>query len=452
MIQPERIQPLNNRPAQQGRYVLYWMQAAQRADWNHALEYAIHTANQRKKPLHIVFVLTSFPNANMRHYHFMLQGLEQTAKDLYRRGFALNCFCGTPTDILATLGQHADIVVADDGYLRIQRQWRAELAARLPCAVVEVATNVVVPPAIASDKENFSAGTLRPRIHRHLKRFLVPFKPISPQKECCTLKLIENATSADRLKDLLRQLSVDSSVPPSTFFNGGVQEAKHRLEQFIKSKLDRYAFDRNDPNKDCQSNLSAYLHFGQISPLQVALAVKQTQSPGKDSFLEELIIRRELSINFVLYNPAYDRYETAIPLWAQRTLNVHRKDKRLYVYTLEQLEKAQTHDLAWNAAQNEMVITGKMHNYMRMYWGKKILEWTSTPQQAFEWALYLNDKYELDGRDPNGYAGVAWCFGKHDRAWAERPIFGKVRYMNYAGLQRKFDIDAYIQRIQNLSK
>jgi deoxyribodipyrimidine photo-lyase len=197
--------------------------------------------------------------------------------------------------------------------------------------------------------------------------------------------------------------------------------------------------------------MSPYLHFGQISPLFIALEVLRHSDSAKNAYLEELIVRRELSYNFIFYNRDYDKF-AALPPWTERTLNYHARDKREYVYSLEQFEKAQTHDPYWNAAQKEMVLTGKMHGYMRMYWGKKILEWTQNPRTGFRIALYLNNKHELDGRDPNGFAGVAWCFGKHDRAWAERPVFGKIRYMNAAGLKRKFDADAYVKRVEALEK
>jgi deoxyribodipyrimidine photo-lyase len=195
--------------------------------------------------------------------------------------------------------------------------------------------------------------------------------------------------------------------------------------------------------------MSPWLHFGQISPLVIALKVMKTQSPGKEAYLEELIIRRELAMNYTYYNPFYDSFE-GLNDWAKKTLKEHEKDKRPYRYSIDELEQAQTHDPYWNAAQEEMRITGKMHGYMRMYWGKKILEWMKSPEEAFSTALYLNNKYELDGRDPNGFAGIAWCFGKHDRPWFERPIFGKIRYMNANGLKRKFNAEAYVDKIKKL--
>jgi deoxyribodipyrimidine photo-lyase len=449
MIQKERFVFLNHTAAKNRHYVLYWMQAAQRADCNHALEFAVQTANDRDKPLLVVFVLTEYPEANWRHYQFMLEGLIQTQKDLARRGILLVIQKGRPQKIVPRLSRQADVVITDDGYLRIQRQWRKGVAEAIDCTMMEVITNVIVPVGIASDKENFSAGTLRPRIHRQLKEFLIP---LSSHRVACTSNslCVEKTVSLMDIQVVLKQLKVDKSVSPSKVFTGGAVEAKKRLNKFIAQKLDLYGGKRCDPTLDIQSHLSPYLHFGQISPLEIALEVSKIKSPGKESFLEELIVRRELAFNYVCYNPRYDQYD-ALPNWALNTLRVHTKDKREYRYSLEKLELAQTHDPAWNAAQMEMVTTGKMHNYMRMYWGKKILEWTKSPKQAFNWALYLNNKYQLDGRDPNSFAGVAWCFGKHDRPWGERPIFGKVRYMNFAGLKRKFNIEAYINQIKKLS-
>ena len=450
MIQPERILVLNDRPVRDRGFVLYWMQAAQRAEWNHALESAVRLANERGKPVLAAFSLTDdFPEANARHYAFMLEGLKETQAALAKRGIGLLILRGSPEQTIPALAKDADAVVTDDGYLRIQVQWRRQVAERCDCRVTEVTTNVIVPVETASEKENFSAGTLRPRIHKHLDAFLVPLK--HTKSKTSSLKLdIESFVIAD-IEAALKKLKIDRSVTPSPFYTGGTSQAKKRLKEFIKDKLDDYADKRNDPLQDCQSNLSPYLHFGQISPLYIALEIQKSGSKCVDDFLEELIVRRELSHNFLYYNPRYDDYD-ALPPWALRTLNFHAKDKRDFVYSQKQFENAQTHDPYWNAAQMEMVLTGKMHNYMRMYWGKKILEWTNTPKYAFETALYLNNKYELDGRDPNSFAGVAWCFGKHDRAWGERPVFGKIRYMNAAGLKRKFDADAYVEKINRLKE
>ena len=335
----------------------------------------------------------------------------------------------------------------DAGRLRIQRQWRAEVAQAVECDLVEVETNLIVPVGEASDQENFSAGTFRPRIHKKLDAYLVDLKPRKVRRDSLGLKL--DGLDLGDIDRVVADLNVDCSVGRVADFHGGAEEARRRLDDFLANRLDAYPTARNDPNLDGQSHLSPYLHFGQISPLYVALRARRKRSKGKEAFLEELIVRRELSHNFVHHNPRYDSFD-CLPPWVMRTLNFHNRDKREHIYSLEQFEAAQTHDPYWNAAQREMTLTGKMHGYMRMYWGKKILEWARSPQEAFRIALYLNNRYELDGRDPNGFAGVAWCFGKHDRAWAERPVFGKVRYMNASGLKRKFDPDAYVERIERL--
>jgi deoxyribodipyrimidine photo-lyase len=461
VIQPERILELNDCPFQDRGFVLYWMQAAQRAEYNHALEHAVRMANERDKPVAAAFSLTDdFPEANLRHYAFMLEGLKETQAALAKRGIQLVILRGSPEQTIPNFAKQADAVVTDDGYLRIQVQWRRQVAERCDCRVTEVTTNVIVPVETASEKENFSAGTLRPRIHKQLDKFLVPLKHTKPKHRITGIlpvqqglndsTTISKAIHGQDARDTLKQLNIDCNVQPSPFYTGGTSQAEKRLKKFIREKLNDYDTKRNDPLEDCQSNMSPYLHFGQISPLYIALEVKKANSKCKEDFLEELIVRRELSHNFLYYNPRYDDYD-ALPPWALRTLNFHAKDKREYLYTQEQFENAQTHDPYWNAAQMEMVLTGKMHNYMRMYWGKKILEWTKSPKTAFKIALYLNNKYELDGRDPNGFAGVAWCFGKHDRAWGERPVFGKIRYMNAAGLKRKFDADAYVAKIDALA-
>ena len=447
MIQPDRIVPLNRREARDGEYVLYWMQAAQRAEYNHALEYAIDRANELRVPLLAAFGLTAdFPEANARHYRFMLEGLRQVEKDLAGRGIQLVVRAETPPQCVARLAKKARLVIVDEGHLRAQRQWRAEVAEKIACPLIEVETNVIVPVEAAAEKENFSAGTFRPRIRRQLDAYLVPLR----HRKVRIPRLGSPLESLD-LRDIDKvsaQLKIDRSIGPAPGLTGGSEQGKRHLEDFIGRKLDGYADRRNDPNLDGTSNLSPYLHFGQISPLQIALAVSQMQSPGKGAFLEELIVRRELSFNFVYYNHQYDGYE-CLPPWVRRTLDFHRRDRRQYVYSLEEFETAKTHDPYWNAAQKEMTLTGKMHGYMRMYWGKKMLEWSRSPEEGFRIALHLNNKYELDGRDPNGYAG-AWCFGKHDRAWAERPVFGKVRYMNAAGLKRKFDPDAYVRKVEHI--
>jgi deoxyribodipyrimidine photo-lyase len=422
------------------------MQAAQRAHWNHALEYAIEQANGQGLPLVVLFCLVDdFPEANLRHYAFMLEGLVDAERDLEKKGIKLVVRRGAPDTLVPEMAAKAAFVVTDEGHLRIQRVWREDVAAQVQCRMVAVETNCIVPVETASDKGNFSAGTLRPRINRQLPGFLVPLKQRRVKHLSLELKL--KGLELGDIAKILADLDLDRDVPPIESAPGGTSAARKKLKSFLRDKLERFDDLRNDPTLDYTSGLSPYLHFGQVSPLYIALeAARQGAGPGLDAFLEELIVRRELSHNFTHYNSDYDQYE-GLPVWAKTTLEQHADDPREYVYSREEFEQARTHDPYWNAAQLEMVHAGTMHGYMRMYWGKKILEWTADPQQGFDIALYLNNKYQLDGRDPNGFAGVAWCFGMHDRAWGERPVFGKVRYMNANGLRRKFKIDAYVEKI-----
>jgi deoxyribodipyrimidine photo-lyase len=432
-----------------GAYVLYWMQASQRAEYNHALEYAISKGNELHQPVIVFFGITDhFPEANERHYTFMLEGLREVKQSLEKRGIQMIILHKSPELAAVRLAQKGSLAVVDRGYLKIQKEWRNYGANQMDCPLIQVESDVVVPVEEASPKEEYAAATIRSKIHKKLNRFLVPLKQSDPTVH--SLSLDFDSFDISDVSKAISKLHVDRSVKKVSTFQGGTEEALKHLAIFLEGKLDRFPELRNDSTLDYLSHMSPYLHFGQISPLFIALKALETKSPGTEAFLEELIVRRELSMNFVFYNKQYDSYE-AVPEWAKKTLRAHQKDKRPYLYRLEELETAQTHDHYWNAAQREMVIKGKMHGYMRMYWGKKIIEWTKTPEEAFRVALYLNNKYELDGRDPNGFTGVAWCFGKHDRPWGERPIFGNVRYMNDRGLKSKFDADGYV-KMMNLDK
>ena len=443
MKEDARVQRLNGNDTQKGAYVIYWMQASQRSEYNHALEYAIEQANKLHQPLITYFGLTSaFPDANERHYRFMLEGLKETRAKLRGRGIVMVIEQASPERGVTGMARDASLVICDRGYLRIQKQWRNYAAAHMRCPLIQVESDVVVPVEAASNKEEYSAATIRRKLMHILPAYLVmPAEKTaridSTGQQFQTLDITDIAAATS-------SIDTDHSVKPAAGFSGGTSEAKKRLELFISSKLDKYADLRNDPNQDCLSNLSPYLHFGQISPLYIALQVLKERQKGVDAFLEELIVRRELSMNFVHYNSNYDSFR-GLPAWAIKTLSDHQKDSRNYVYSMEELEQAGTHDPYWNAAQKQMVKQGKMHGYMRMYWGKKMLEWATDPERAYQMALRLNNKYELDGRDPNGFAGIAWCFGKHDRPWGQRPIFGNVRYMSADGLKRKFDIAEYVR-------
>ncbi|MGB9698141.1 MAG: deoxyribodipyrimidine photo-lyase [Thermodesulfobacteriota bacterium] len=450
MIQKERIKILNQKPLAKGAYVLYWMQAAQRTEYNHALEYAIIQANELRQPLIVFFGITDrFPEANERHYFFMMEGLREVKQDLQERNMQMVIWLKSPEEGAIKMAQKATLVVVDRGYLRIQRGWRDKVASHIGCPLIQVEGEVIIPVEEASPKEEYSAATLRPKIKKKLSHFLTSLQQRNPVFSSLSMEF--SSFDIMDLEKAISKLNIDRRVKKAPYFQGGTKEAKKHLQIFLEKKLDHFGQLRNDPTVDYLSHLSPYLHFGQISPLYIALKVLERDSLGKESFLEELIIRRELSRNFVFYNPQYDSFG-GLPEWAKKTLKEHQKDRRPYLYALEDLEAAQTHDIYWNAAQKEMMLTGKMHGYMRMYWGKKIMEWSKSPEDAFRHTLYLNNKYEIDGRDPNGFAGVAWCFGKHDRPWEERPIFGKVRFMNEKGLERKFAIKKYVEKIMKVEE
>ncbi|MBD3157642.1 MAG: deoxyribodipyrimidine photo-lyase [Candidatus Lokiarchaeota archaeon] len=444
LISEGRITRLNDMDLNSGKYVLYWMQRSQRSSNNHALEYAIHKANSLEVPLVVYFGLTpDYPEGNIRHYHFMLEGLQETQQNLRSRGIDMIVRIEPPFVGVVAMAEESRMLVTDCGYLRHHRRWRQQVSSRIKCPMIQVETDAVVPVRVTSPKEEYAARTIRPKIHKHLDEYLMPVEETKINSEIYTPDI--SSVDLDNLNSIESRLNVDESVDICRDLRGGTKRAKARLQDFIRTKLDDYDELRNDPSKDYLSNMSPYLHFGQISPLYIALRITESGRTGTDSYLEELIVRRELTLNFCFYNQEYDSLN-CLPDWARTTLHKHRDDSREYVYTMNEFEHAETHDDYWNAAQQDMVDTGKMHGYMRMYWSKKILEWTENPEAAHAIALSLNNKYELDGRDPNGFTGVAWCFGKHDRAWKERPIYGKVRYMSANGLERKFDIEQYVHQ------
>ena len=452
-IEKKRIKVLNTAPMQKGDYILYWMQQSQRAEYNHALEYAVEIANYYGLPVVVLFTLMEdYPDANRRHYIFMLQGLIETRERLEKRGIQMVVKPGSPEDIVPGLAGKACALVCDRGYLRHQRRWRRQVAKKTPCRCIEVESDVVVPVGVVSQKAEYAAYTIRPKIKKHLDLFLKEVR--HPDVEKVTHAVKDGGIDLDDyLKKLQTLKTTDQNVSEvSRFFTGGTSEAKKRFNTFIEKHLVDYDKNSNQPQTDDISRMGPYLHFGQISPLYLALKIQHAEGAlknAKEKFLEQLIVRRELSMNFVCYTTGYDTFE-CIPRWARNTLDDHLDDNRPYVYTRRQLEAAKTHDPYWNASMKEMKFTGYMHNYMRMYWGKKILEWSKTPKKAYETTLYLNNKYFLDGRDPNSFTGVAWIYGLHDRAWKEREIFGKIRYMAASGLERKCKISDYVEKVEAL--
>ena len=448
MVKEERVHYRNSEPVRDGEYVLYWMQQSQRSRYNYALEYAVTRANDLGLPCVVFFAVTpDFPEANKRHYRFMLEGLVETKKNLEARNISFLLEIADPVERAASLAGSAALLVIDQGYLKIQRDWRSRLISKVACMCVEIESDVVVPVETASIKEEYSAATLRRKLMPLLPSFLV-----LPEENEALAVLKKNKLPRDDFDSpdsILDKLTFKNKIPPVDWIYGGTGQGERFLDEFIKNNLKFYDTLRNDPTRDFASHLSPYLHFGQISPVFIALKVMRSGFSAADKFIDELVVRRELSVNFLYYNTMYDSFE-GLSAWAVKTLQEHAVDPRPFIYTLKQFEEGATHDRYWNAAQMELVKTGAMHGYMRMYWGKKILDWTNNPEEAFDVMVALNNRYALDGRDANSYAGIAWCLGKHDRPWKERPIFGKVRYMNENGLKRKFAIDRYAERIENL--
>jgi deoxyribodipyrimidine photo-lyase len=450
MVDKQRVFLLKQGMPEQHGPVVYWMSRDQRVHDNWALLYSVELANSMNVPAYFVFALApSFPGANLRHYSFLFIGMQEVEKQLKKLGFSFFLLQGEPTKTLPQFlkEKKASVLVSDFDPLRVKLEWKKVISENIQIPHYEVDAHNIVPCRLASQKLEFGAYTLRPKIKRLLLNFLTDF-PVIP-----TLKNKSQAEPTD-WQEVMEWLNPDRSISPVQWLKSGGGEAQKILDFFINKGLDGYAHRRNNPLANGQSNLSPYLHFGQISAQRVAIEVSKSSasSDDKSAFLEELIVRRELSDNFCLYNPNYDN-PMGFHQWAKESYRLHRDDEREYLYSKSEFELAQTHDELWNAAQMEVVLTGKMHGYMRMYWAKKILEWTNSSEQAMEFAVYLNDKYSLDGRDPNGYAGIAWSIGGvHDRAWSERPVFGKIRYMNYNGCKRKFDVAGYVKKIKGLPK
>ena len=443
-------------PAEDGKCVVYWMQRAQRGIDNHAVNLAIAIANERKLPVVVYFAgISNFPHANLRHYAFLNQGLADIEQDLAARNvtFVMRRAPHESHERFFADVQVA-ILIGDENPMREPEKWRREIASRIEIPFYTVDTDVIVPSKLIPNRQ-FGAYTIRPRLYRALPEYLVPYE--NPHADHAW-KRPRSFQSDSVHEDMTRGWpDLDRSVKPVEAWQGGTHAALDRLKRFTATMLKDYEKQRNHPETDGTSALSPYLHYGHVGPQTIALAVDAaakadpTLQSARDSYFNELIAWRELSVNFVRTHP--DTYDSAgcAEDWSKKTIAEHARDERDHLYTRDQLEQAQTYDDLWNAAQIQMVRHGWMHNYLRMYWAKKILEWTPDADTAMQYCVYLNDKYFLDGRDPNGYAGCAWAIvGKFDRAWGTRPIFGKRRYMSGASTGRKFDSKAYIRQMNAL--
>jgi deoxyribodipyrimidine photo-lyase len=445
MVNEKRIRPLRYGAGHSGP-VVYWMSRDQRIKDNWALLFAQDIALTQRAPFLVIFCLVPyFLNATIRQYGFMMRGLEEMEIALKGKNIPFYLISGFPEQQIPEFIEKYRVgtLVTDFDPLRIKRQWKESVAKKIAVPFYEVDAHNIVPCWIASQKQEYGAYTFRPKIREWLREFLEDFPGVKrhPVPWGYRVRPID-------WEGIRQALPVERTVPEVDWIVPGEKGGQKLLKNFVRRSLPRYGEKRNDPaQQEGQSHLSPYLHFGQVSAQRVALEVLRSEAGrmAKEVFLEELVVRRELSDNFCLYNPHYDRFE-GFPQWAKKTLNEHRDDIRIHLYLPEVFEQAETHDDLWNAAQRELAKRGKMHGYMRMYWAKKILEWTESPEKAMEIAIYLNDRYELDGRDPNGYAGISWSIGGvHDRAWNEREIFGKVRFMSYHGCRSKFDVKAYIE-------
>ncbi len=455
----ERVVALNDKPVNRGaRYVLYWMQMFKRVDNNHALIWAIRKANELKLPLVVYEGLKYYyPWASDRLHTFILEGVEEKLREFERLGiryiFYLQKDASSPRNTVASLAKDAALIVTDEFPCFIIPEHNRRIAERAEIAVHAVDSNGIIPMS-KFDKEEYAAYTIRPKINRLLDNYLKPLPLETVERSSIGIDIgdrFETTVTADTIAQLVAECDIDHSVAPSPIYHGGAVNGRAKLGRFVTDILCNYETGRSKPDRDGSSRLSAYLHFGFLSPLEIALAVRDTDAPqgSKDAYLEELIVRRELSYNMTRHNPNYDSLK-ALPPWVQKTMREHATDERQFTYKLEQLENGKTHDELWNAAQREMVATGEMHNYVRMLWGKNVIAWSPSYEVAFETLVHLNNKYCLDGRNPNSYAGILWCFGKHDRPWMERPVFGTIRYMTSGSTGKKFDSKKYIEWTKGL--
>ncbi|MGL4980641.1 MAG: deoxyribodipyrimidine photo-lyase, partial [Fusobacteriaceae bacterium] len=430
-------------------YIAYWVQSSPRIEYNHTLEFAKNLCEKTEKPLFIFFILNpNYPEAKRRSYQFLIEGVADFSQNLKNQNLKLNVYLGDPEKIATVIAKNSVAIITDKGYLNFTRDCNKKIADVTSQSFYEIESNLIVPVEVATDHEEYGAYTIRKKINSKISQFID-----NPYDDFIDAEHIKSYNdNYGKIIDSFEMFPIESreaadnfinSIPDDNFYplliKSGESEAKRLLDDFIENKLDSYHLYSNNPFQNVHSGLSPFLHFGQISPHYIYLKVLNSgkNSEAIDGFLEELVVRRELAFNFCYFNSYYSDFRKILHQWCYDTLDKHSIDKREYLYSLDELENWKTHDKYWNEAQKSLVTLGTMDSYMRMYWAKKILEWSPDPETAFNHTIYLNNRYFLDGRDPNSFTGVAWCYGKHDRAWGEREIFGKIRYMNENGLIKK---------------
>lgn len=460
IVHPDRIRVRRSRDDARtdGDLVVYWMHRSQRAVDNPALELAIRRANDLGLPLAVVFcAVGDYPDAAARHYHFMFEGLADAERALARRGVSLEVLAGAPADVLGGLDHRLAHLVTDRDHLPWAVAATDRVVDAVTCAVEEVEGDLVVPIERTEDRLESAARTIRPVLLDQLDEFTEQLRTtaldtasVADGRRTVDLARSSGAARLDPADPAacIEHLGVAASPGPVEDWTGGASKAAARLGRFLDDVLDRYDDRRNRfDERPSSSELSPYLHFGQISPVRVLAAVRSAGAPEAhvDAFVDELVVRRELAVNFVAKGGTVDRYGDAVPAWAQETLGDHRSDDRPAIFTATELEAGETDDEVWNAIMGEIRRTGWVHNQLRMYWGKQVIAWTNTPEHAFRTLLDLNNRWFLDGRDANSFANVAWCFGRHDRGFAERDVLGTVRPFTDAALRRKGDLDGWVE-------
>jgi deoxyribodipyrimidine photo-lyase len=456
----ERVQILNDGEENpRAEYVLYWMQIFKRTTYNHALKFAIEQANDRKLPLVVYEGLKFYyPWANDRLHTYILEGVEEKRRAFERIGaryvFYLQKDKNSPKQTVKKLAERAALIVTDDFPCFIIPEHNRAIVEKACIPIYAVDSNGVIPLA-KFEKEEYAARTIRPKINRILDEYLKPFEEarLAIKKPNLEIECPDTEVTERNLSKLVAECAIDHAVAPSPIYHGGERNAQKRLKHFVEKILPNYHASRSKPEYDGVSRLSSYLHFGFISALEIALAVKAANAPAeaKDAYLEELIVRRELSYNFTRHNEDYASLKS-LPEWVYKTMREHVGDRRPEIFTQKQMERCETYDELWNATQREMNLTGEVHNYVRMLWGKLVIQWSPDYETAFAALDDMNNRLCLDGRNPNSYAGILWCFGKHDRPWKERPIFGKMRYMTSKSTGEKFDSASYINWTRSLEK